>query len=74
MVLLLPFPLLMLKLPNIQLSPEGEVNSGGYTVYIHCSSPTLREIVVLVFTKYKYGYSELWDPIKTRENCYPLFW
>ena len=29
---------------NIQLSPEGEV-------YIHGSSPTLRGIVVLVFTK-----------------------
>ena len=44
---------------NIQLSPEGEVISGGYNytktqsvkVYIHCSSPTLRGIVVLVFTK-----------------------
>ena len=41
-----------------QLSPDGEVNSGGiYTetrsveVYIHRSSPTLRGIVVLVFTK-----------------------
>ena len=32
----------------IQLSLEGEVNSGGY---IHRSSPTLRGIVVLVFTK-----------------------
>ena len=20
------------------------------------------------------GYSELWEPIKTRENCYPLIW
>ena len=44
---------------NLQLSPEGEVNNGGYTytetrsveVYIHHSSPTLRGIVVLVFTK-----------------------
>ena len=45
---------------NIQLSPEGEVNSGGYIqcaemqsveVYIHRSSVTLRGIVVLVFTK-----------------------
>ena len=39
----------------IQLSPEGEVNSDGYIprreVYIHRSSPTLRGIVVLVFTK-----------------------
>ena len=50
----------MLDLPiNIQLSPEGEVNSGGYTytetrsveVYIQRSSPTLRGIVVLVLTK-----------------------
>ena len=44
---------------SIQLSPEGEVNSGLYVarreasieVYIHCSSSTLRGIVVLVFTK-----------------------
>ena len=39
----------------IQLFPEGEVNSGGYIprrgIYIHGSSPTLRGIVVLVFTK-----------------------
>ena len=42
---------------DIQLSPEGEVNSAGYNtetrsvkVYIHRSSPTLRGIVVLVFT------------------------
>ena len=20
------------------------------------------------------GYSKLWEPIKTRENCYPLIW
>jgi len=20
------------------------------------------------------GYSELWEPIKTREYCYPLIW
>ena len=41
---------------SIQLSPKGEVNSGGYNyterrgikVYIHRSSPTLRGIVVLV--------------------------
>ena len=86
---------------SIQLFPEGEVKSGGY---IHRSSPTLRGIVVLVFTKSdgkKYassisssetfakrrtvflsvrktvniqGYSELREPIKTRENCYPLIW
>ena len=42
---------------NIQLSPEGEVNSGVYTdtrsveVYIQRYEPTLRGIVVLVFTK-----------------------
>ena len=43
---------------NIQLFPEGEMNSGGYiprheaSRYIsNCSSPTLRGIVVLVFTK-----------------------
>jgi len=43
---------------NIQLSPEGKVNCGGYytetrsiEVYIHRSSLTLRGIVVLVFTK-----------------------
>ena len=46
---------------NIQLSPEGEVNSGGYTgrytemrsveVYIQRSSPTLRGVVALAFTK-----------------------
>ena len=44
---------------DIQLSPEGEVNSGGYNnktqsieVCIHRSSPTLGGgIVVLVFTK-----------------------
>ena len=44
----------------IQITPKGEVNSGGYiyrdakrrgTVYIHSSSPTLRGIIVLVFTK-----------------------
>ena len=38
-----------------QLSPEGEVNSGlrreASRYYIHHSSPTLRRIVVLVFTK-----------------------
>ena len=43
----------------MQLSPEGEVNSGGYivyldvkrqSIYIHRSSQTLRGIVVLVFT------------------------
>ena len=46
------------KQDNMQLSPEGEVNSGGYIprrevsrYYIHRSSPTLRGIVVLVFTK-----------------------
>ena len=61
-------------------------------------SPTLRGIVVLVFTKSDQisspktfakrraiflsvrktvniqGYSELREPIKTRENCYPLIW
>ena len=40
---------------NIQLSPEGEVDSGyiprRVEVYIPRSSPTLMEIVVLVFTK-----------------------
>ena len=85
----------------IQLSLEGQVNSGGN---IHRSSPTLRGIVVLVFTKSDgkknassisssetfakrcaiflsvrktvniQGYSELREPIKTRENCYPLIW
>ena len=35
---------------RIQLSSEGEVNSGGYIVPRR-SSPTLRGIVVLVFTK-----------------------
>ena len=47
------------KWPIIQLSPEGEMNSGGYNysetqsveVCIHHSSPTLRGIIVLVFTK-----------------------
>ena len=48
------------KTPNtIQLSPEGDVNNGGFIprreasreVYIHRSSPTLRGIVVLVFAK-----------------------
>ena len=37
-----------------QLSPDGEVNSTetrSVEVYIHRSSPTLRGIVVLVFTK-----------------------
>ena len=72
-------------------------------IYIHRSSPTLRGIVVLVFTKSDknnaslisssetfakrraislsvrktvniHGYSELREPIKTRENCYPLIW
>ena len=72
--------------------------------YIHRSSPTLRGIVVLVFTKsdgFKNAvlisssetfakrcaiflsvrktvnsqeYSELREPIKTPENCYPLIW
>ena len=42
---------------NMQLSPEGEVNSGVNTetwsveVYIYRYEPTLRGIVVLVFTK-----------------------
>ena len=41
---------------NIQLSPEGEMNSGAYEtriveLYIRRSLPTMREIVVLVFTK-----------------------
>ena len=41
----------------IQLSPEGEVNSGSNTetrsveVYIQRCSPTLKGIVVLVFTE-----------------------
>ena len=45
------------KSVNIQLSPEGEVNSGVNTepwsveVYIYRYEPTLRGIVVLVFTK-----------------------
>ena len=45
-------------LNDIQLSLEGEVNSGGYIprrdsvkVYIHRSSPTFWGIVVLVFTE-----------------------
>ena len=71
---------------------------------MHRSSPTLRGLVVLVFTKSdgkknavliffsetfakqsaifhsvrktvnSQGYSELREPIKTRENCYPLIW
>jgi len=51
------FVLPVLNENNIQLSPEGEVNRWIHTerrsikVYIHCSSPTLRGIVVLVFTK-----------------------
>ena len=44
---------------NIQLSPEGEVNSiqlfpegeMNSELYIHRSSPTLTGVVVLVFTK-----------------------
>ena len=74
------------------------------SVYIHRSSPTLRGIVVVVFTKSdgsknavlisssetfakrraiflsvgktvnSQGYSELREPIKTRENCYALIW
>ena len=47
-------PFLIVFIYSIQLSPEGEVNSGGWRsveVYIHRSSPTLRGIVVLVFTK-----------------------
>ena len=93
------------------LSPEGEVNRGGYiprreasryiSTALHWS---LRGIVVLVFIK-SYGlknaasisssetfvkqrtiflsvrktvnikgYSKLWEPIKTRENCCPLIW
>ena len=73
-------------------------------IYIHRSSPTLRGIVVLVFTKSDgkkcassisssetfpkrraiflsirktvniQGYSKLREPIKMRENCYPLIW
>ena len=63
---------------NIQLSPEGEVHSGGYNytktrsvkVYIHHSSPTLRRIVVLVFTKSdgkKYASTDL---VNTNNNYY----
>ena len=45
------------KKDSLQLSPEGEVNSGAYTktrsveLYIEHFSPILRGIVVLVFTK-----------------------
>ena len=96
----------------IQLSPEGEVNSGGYT-YLDASRlgiyPPLftdpegdscfsiyqirwikknassisssktfakRRAIFLSVRKTVniQGYSELWEPIKTRENCYPLIW
>ena len=35
-----------------------------------------RRVIVLSFRKTvnSQGYSELWEPIKTRENCYPLIW
>ena len=35
-----------------------------------------RPVIVLSFRKTvnSQGYSELREPIKTRENCYPLIW
>ena len=42
----------------VVLSPEGEVNT----------SPTVRKTLNIQ------GYSKLREPIKTRENCYPLIW
>ena len=100
---------------DIQLFPEREVNSGGYTPrreasrYIYpplftdpegdscfsiyqirwiknaaslmntsSSSETFakRRAIFLSVRKTvsSQGYSELLEPIKTRENCYPLIW
>ena len=59
---------------NVQLSPEEQVNRGGYKteaqsvkVYIHRSLLTTKTVNIQ-------GYSKLREPIKTHENCYPLIW
>ena len=95
---------------SIQLSPEGEVNSGGYiqrreasryiSIALHRSEGdscfsiyqirwikkccfnfffwtfAKRRAIFLFVRKTvnSQGYSELREPIKTRENCYPLIW
>ena len=104
---------------SIQLSPEGEVNSGGYiprreasrysiypplftdpegdscfSIYqirwiknaalmaqlmaTISSSETFAKRRAIFLSVRKtvniQGYSELREPIKTRENCYPLIW
>ena len=84
---------------NIQISPEGEVNSDGYiqrreaSRYISTdpegdscfSIYQVRWIKKLSWNDAPFffsirktvnirGYSELLEPIKMRENCYPLIW
>ena len=63
--------LILYNTNNIQLSPEGEVNSGGYIPRREASryiSPALHKTVNIQ------GYSKLWESIKMRKNCYPLIW
>ena len=57
----------MCDLYIIQLSPSGSVNSGGYI-------PRSEVFLSVRKTVNSQGYSELREPIKTRENCYPLIW
>ena len=42
-------------LVNTKTTPQGQLR---VSVYIHCSSPTLRGIVVLVFTTKSDGYKK----------------
>ena len=67
----------------IQLSPEGEVNSGGIarseaSTYIsstvHRPEISRNETPSQLRFQNSQGYSELQEPIKTRENCYSLTW
>ena len=89
---------------TMQLSPEGEVNSGAYiprrealftdpegdscfSIYqirwiknassISSSETFVKRRVIFLSIRKTVniqGYSKLWEPIKMRENCYPLIW
>ena len=56
----------------MQLSSEGEVNSGGYI--LRSKALTKRRAIFLSVRKTVniQGYSELLEQIKMREYCYPL--
>ena len=70
----------------IQVSPEGEVNSGGYIprrensaslmATISCSKTFAKRRAIFLSVRKTVniqGYFKLREPIKTRENCY-LIW